>query len=118
MKVRHGFVSNSSSSSFIVKYTNKSGHDIKVSDIIQQNRDTFISYLDYYCAYGKDDNISMEINRELEDAINSNIVVPNNSDVLLYIESGEDCYRMSIIDFKDKRNCRIVNENISSYGLN
>ena len=116
MKIRNGFVSNSSSSSFIVKYTNKSGHDIKVSDIIQQNRDTFISYLDYYNKYGKNHKISTKINKELENAIKSDIVISNDYGVMLHMESDGDFYRrLSIVDLKNIPNCGFVDEHITIY---
>ena len=119
MKLRQGFVSNSSSSSFVVQYTNKSGSDMTMFDIIEENRDVFISYLDYYSSYGEDEEITLRINNELEESVNNPIVIPNNTDILFHITSGEGWNSLSIINFNNNKCCNIdnTNGNLKSYRL-
>jgi hypothetical protein len=95
MKVRNGFVSNSSSSSYIVTFKNETNGNMTIKDIIQSNRDDFKSLLDLFDEY--DDYIDDEDSeycKDIDDALDiiknpNDIVLPNDSATFL-IDSGNN----------------------------
>ena len=100
---------------FIVKYTNKSGNGISISNIIDENEKDIITYLDYYGIYDDDQEIADNIDGELDNIRSDSRIVTNGCDVLFLIESRKDFCRLSIVDFNYKNNTG--NKNLEVYSI-
>jgi hypothetical protein len=58
MKIRQGFVSNSSSSSFII--ANNANKKLTIVDFVKENPQLIVEFLDQYTWYKKDNNYTQE----------------------------------------------------------
>ena len=74
MKVRNGFVSNSSSSSFIIK--NKSNVDLTLVDFVKENPQLIEEWNSRYNYYKNNSETQEEL---IESAENNNFTFPSNS---------------------------------------
>jgi hypothetical protein len=77
MKIRNGFVSNSSSSSFII--INKSDNDLSLVDFVKENPTLIQDFLDEYY-WNKDDSEYTQENMIISAEQNDYIIPANSSD--------------------------------------